>query len=254
MRSSNLKSPIWRKTVSLLALGVSCTLFSASGAESNAAPVLKENSIEIAGKTITMNPNGSMVCNNQKGERLFHAEMPYCWVVKKGEAIWPWRNKQLDKEKTKLVRDGSKYSWELWFKDENLPSFCGIRQSLEVLPSGELKYHYEYTFPKQTGDYVFKTWIPFIYMKEPVWKGEKVTVENGSVELGKDMKKTDGYITKKDQILKWVFAADKPEKRFSIAVDGKLSRQLNVQFRNGLIQLSAPPRKSKDGEFFLDLR
>ena len=246
MNVSTRIASAWKKSTMLLGLSL-CAVFTAAAAET--APVLKDNSIEIAGKTLTMKQDGSFDCKNSKGELLFSCEMPYFWAVKSGKPEWPWRNKHMDKEKTKLVRDGNKYSWELWFKDEGLAPVCIIKQSLEVLKDGQLEFRFRYSFPEKTEAYEFKHWTHFVCPGKTL-ENEKITLANSTVEMNKEMKPVT------ERSAKWTFAPDKPEKRFVYETKkGSANRFMIVRWRNNRFEALVEQLKpGQETVVYFDLR
>ena len=246
MNVSTRIASAWKKSTLLLGLSL-CTAFTAAAAES--APVLKDNSIEIAGKTLTMKQDGGFYCKNSKGELLFDCEVPYFWAVKNGKPEWSWRNKHLDKEKSKLVRDGNKYTWELWYKDEGLAPFCAIKQSMEVLKDGQLEFRFRYSFPAKTEAYEFKYWTHFVCPGKTL-ENEKITLAKSTVEMNKEMKP----VTEREA--KWTFAQDKPEKRFVYEIKkGSPNRFMIVRWRNNRFEaLTEQPKPGQETVLYFDLR
>ena len=192
-------------------------------------PVLEENSIEIGNKTVQMFPNGSFRCMSREHGSILTVEMPYFWAVKNGTEVWGWRNRNLDMKKSKLTREGNKYTWELWFKDENLPPFPGITQSLEVLSDGRLALSYRYSFPADTPEYKFKFWTQTFNLPESCWLNENVSLSGGKAKMDPAM--PDQKEWERNGKLEWIFGEDQPSKRFSVRVVAKPSRMMHLRCR-----------------------
>ena len=229
MNISTRIASAWKKSTALLGLSL-CAVFTASAAET--APILKDNSIEVNGKTVTMQLNGSFSCKNQQGAEILRCSPPYFWLAKDGKDQWGWRDKNFDKSKSKLTREGNKYTWELWYAqpDAGIQSAKLIVQTLELLPDGSFELAYTNELPGKSDAGEFKFWTQTLMLPFSCWLNESWDRLTGKQTLTDDLTKAIAEY-EKGGLLKWTFGADKPEKRISVMVKKNPNRQLVLSAR-----------------------
>ena len=223
MNVSTRIASAWKKSTLLLGLSL-CAVFSAAAAET--APVLKDNSIEIAGKTVTLQPNGLFSCKNQQGVEILRCPAPYFWLVKDKQNLWGWKDKNFDQSKSKFTREGNKYTWELWYGNpaDGIQPAKFVVQTLELLPDGTFELTYTNEIPAESNAGKFKLWTQTLMLPFAAWLNESWTNSKGNQVLTAEIKTASEY--EKGGLLKWTFAADKPEKRITFMVKKNPNRQL----------------------------
>lgn len=130
---------------------------SAAAQEKTFAPVLTENAIICGGKTLALSPNGRIRCFTADRGDLFSGGFHF-ELIRNGKEAVGWRYKNIDPARSKFYRDGSKYIWEMWYKDHDVESFHGLTQILEVLPDGRITLSWRPSFPANRTGLVFKPW------------------------------------------------------------------------------------------------
>ena len=188
----------------------------AKGGEQTFTPVLGADFIRFGNKTLKLLPEGGIQCITPEHGILFTTGMPLFTVDKNGRHL-DWNLGHLDREKSKFRREGNKYIWELWYKDEKVAPFQGISQSLEVLPDGRLLYISQYHIPAETPELKLKTWTFGFQLKDSIWLNEKVILDGKNAVLDQDFPRYRTAWNQKKADL--VFGADSPAKKFAFHVD-----------------------------------
>ena len=215
--------------LAVLSLGFLLSALPASAAEDSekVQPVLENSAIRFGKRTLELPPDGLFVFKDANGKILFKNSVSF-WLNENGKTQWLWQKRNPDREKSKFTRDGNKYTWELWFKDQNTPSFQAITQVLEVLPDGRISNTVKLTLPEPTETRQFQFWIYALQLPEASWLQETVDFNGKKQTLTKDLKNTQ---SKFRQAVEWTFGADNPEKKFTVRIEPSGTPQLAIMFR-----------------------
>ena len=221
-------------------------------AETSFKPVPEERSIRFGTKVIQMNPDGKVTCANAENGQLLSCHV-YFWLVQDGKPNWDWQSRHLDRQKSRLFRNGNKYTWELWYGSPDVPSFEGVHQELEVLPDGRIQLSARLMFPAKQAGREFKNSSLGLSLPDYVWKNETVEVNGKSVALND---KTDLFSRAP---VTWDFGRNSPSRRFTLSLEGSdKSRTLWMSYRPGNQSYQIMHSRPKDGNdvirLYLDFR
>ena len=146
-------------------------------------PQVGENQIVFGPKKLILEPNGVILCTDSDGRKLFELSRGF-WGKNRatGKIHWTWSRAFFDKKQSVFRRDGSKFVWEVKFTSPGDQTFTGIKQSLEILPDGRLRYSNRLIRPE------LKDWILIpdgIMMSLPqaAWNGAAVKIQDRDHKL-----------------------------------------------------------------------
>ena len=217
-------------------------------------PILEDSAIRFGKRTLELPPDGLFVFKDASGKVLFKNSVSF-WLKENSKNQWLWQRRNPDKEKSKFTRDGRKYTWELWFKDQNTPSFKAITQVLEVLPDGRISNSVKLTVPAPTETRQFQFWIYALQLPEDSWLQETADFNGDKQTLTKELKP---FTSKFRQPVEWTFGADNPEKKFTVRIEPAGTPNLSIMFRPVFKEFLLCFQRYKKNEFvnqvFFDLR
>ena len=214
---------LWKKSIVFLIVSVFILSAAASDKASgnpaadqsgqSSEPVLTDRSIRIGEKTLTLEPNGTLVCLNAQNEQIFKATVTF-WAVEDGKPKWDWQTRYLDRKKSRFFRNGKKYFWELWYESPEVAAFQGITQQLEVLPDGRIMFFAKLDLPYKRARRVFQDISMGFYLPDKLWKGETAEINGENFELNDEINQA------KRAPVTFVFGRNNPSRRFSLTLEG----------------------------------
>ncbi len=230
----------WRKT--------------AAGKEKTFAPVLEASSVRFGSKILQFSPDGKITCSSPDGGLIFSGT-PSFWLLEGKKAVWDWRTRFFDKEKSRFFRDGRKYVWELWYKSKDYPAFRGVDQILEVLPDGRIAFSFRFNMPEPRGDKKFSVWSFLIELPENTWLDQTVKLDGKTRALDRKFKMY-GPPAKNPQA-EWIFCEKDPAKRFSAKTFNTENAGMRLYYRGKAgfgFYFVIPKEKGKFNKVYFDFR
>lgn len=216
-------------------------------------PVCGEKTIAYGPQTLEMMPDGQLVCKSSESGVVFRYDVPL-GLRENGKRNFQWRSRDIDHDKSRIIRHGSKYLQEVWFKGGNGVSFLYLEQSIEVMPDGRLLVKMKRTLPENSPgrEYYYSALI--IHMPEKLWNGKTVKADKSSIVLDKKMK--TAFIRRGKDIT--IHAGDKTTP-FSVSLPGtsEFIVRINHQpwYKAYTVNLHSRGKgRIEQAEFILDMR
>ena len=225
--------------------------------EQTFAPQLEADSIRYGNKTLRMTPDGRIECVTPDCGILFSGGAGFFAKID-GKTRGNWQKRNLDPEQSKFYREGRKYIWELWFKDQDTPAFNGLKQVLEVLPDGRISLSYQFDLPAGSGKVQFKPWTFVFSLPGSSWLNRTAVLNGRETAMNEQLKSysSTGKIKEYD----WLFGKNSPALKFSVlAIPAKggspcISYRKFGKTQDFMLHFNHSSKCGKTYQFTLDLR